>query len=155
MFQRAYLSSRQLSIWTFRRDGLPQFKIAKKLGVTRQAVHNVIGLIDRKVSRALKDASSLNRIQIQYLDPVKGVLLGYSPEIKDQVIISFSVKHGIQMWHKHSGQCGTCELKNDCRRMLLDEAEERGVELTEEEKSQPPAKLAHTIFSSIIEELES
>jgi len=155
MLQRAYLSSRQLSIWSFRRDGLPQFKIAEKLGVTRQAVHNVIGLIDRKVSRALKDAANLNRIQIQHLDSVKGVLLGYHPEFKEQVIVSFSTRNGIQMWHKHTGRCGDCKLEKECRRILLAEAEERSVKLTEEDKRQPPAKLAHTVFSQVISELKS
>jgi hypothetical protein len=32
----------------------------------------------------------------------------------------------------------------------MDEAEERGVSITEEEKRLPPAKLAHTIFSELI-----
>jgi hypothetical protein len=32
----------------------------------------------------------------------------------------------------------------------MDEAGERGIELTEEERSLPPSKLAHSLFSRLI-----
>jgi len=150
MVQRAYLTLKQLNIWRLRRDGSPQFRIAERIGVTRQAVHNVVGVIDKKVSRALNDAAQVNKIEVRYLDPVNGILLGYSPEMKDQVIVSFSAKHGIQTWHRHKGQCVDCDLKNDCQKMLLEEAEERSINLTEEEKGEPPASLAHKIFSKVV-----
>ena len=153
MVQRAYLTSRQLNIWRLRKDGSPQFRIAERLGVSRQAVHNVVGVIDRKVSRALKDAAHVNKIEIRYLDPVKGILIGYSHEVKDQAIISFSVKHGVQTWYRHNGQCVDCSLRSDCQKMLLEEAEERSINLTEEEKREPPAKLAQKIFSKVVPRL--
>ncbi len=150
MIQRAYLTARQLDIWRLRRDGLPQFKIAERLGVTRQAIHNVIGVIDKKVSGVLQDAARMNKVEVQHIDPVKGILLGYSPEVRDRVIITFSVRHGIQTWYRHTGQCADCDLENECRKMLLEEAEERGINLTEEDKREPPAKLAHKVFSKLV-----
>ena len=154
MIQRAYLTSRQLDIWRLRRDGLPQFRIAERLGVTRQAVHNVIGVIDEKVSGALQNAARINKVEVQYMDPVKGIPLGYSPEVRDRLIITFSARHGIQTWYRHTGQCAGCSLEEKCRRMLLEEAEERSITLTEDEKGQPPAKLAHKVFSRVIPGLE-
>jgi hypothetical protein len=150
----AYLTSRQLSIWRLRRDGLRQFIIAKRLRVTRQAIHNAIGVIDSKVSKALTDAARANKAKVQHVDPVKGILLGYSPEVKDQIIITFSVKNGIQTWYRHTGQCADCDLEEECRKMLLEEAEERSVTLSEEDKGEPPAKLAHKVFSKVIRGLE-
>ena len=155
MLPMAYLTARQLDIWKLRRDGLPQFRIAERLGVTRQAVHNVLGLIDRKVSQALQDAARTNKVEVQYVDSVKGALLGYSPEVKDQVIITFSVKHGVQTWYRHTGQCAGCDLEDKCREMLLEEAEERSISLTEEEKREPPAELAQKVFSKIVPGLKS
>jgi DNA-binding XRE family transcriptional regulator len=148
------LTSRQLTIWSLRRDGLPQFKIAQKLGVTRQAIHNVIGLINSKVSNALTDAAKANKIRIRHMDPIKGILVGYSPEVKDHVIITFSVRNGIQVWYHHTGQCADCEVVDGCRKMLLEEADERSINLSEEDQYEPPAKLADKIFSKVITELK-
>ena len=150
MIRQANLTFRQLDIWKLRRDGLPQFRIAKRLGVTRQAIHNVIGVIDEKISGALQNAARMNKVEVKHMDPVKGILLGYSPEVRDQVIITFSVRNDIQIWYRHTGQCADCNLKNKCRKMLLEEAEERSINLTEEDVREPPAKLAHKIFSKVV-----
>lgn len=46
--------------------------------------------------------------------------------------------------------CASCKWVERCRRRLLDEAEERNVQLSAEERELPPSRLAHLIFSRVI-----
>ena len=137
-----------------RRDGLSLADIGRKLGVTRQAIHKLTGSIDNLVSYTLKSVASAAKIEVRYLDVKKGVLLGYSYETDNRVIITFSTKHGAQIWHYHTGKCGECASNQKCRAVILGEAEERGIDLTDEEIKMDPTDLSRIIFSKVIPGLE-
>ncbi len=147
-------TKRQLEIWGMRRDGLTLAEIARRLGVTRQAVHNVAGDINGQVEQMLLTVAKAAKIEPRHIDTTKGILLGYSHETNNRVIVTFSPKHGAQIWQKHTGKCEECTSKDMCRATILGEAEERGIELTKEEKEKPPTELAHIIFSRVIPGLE-
>jgi len=66
------------------------------------------------------------------------------------VIVTFSARNGVQTWHYEQPDCGACRWEDNCRQRLLDEAEEREITLSEEDRQLPPSKLAHAIFSKII-----
>jgi positive regulator of sigma E activity len=85
---------------------------------------------------------------------LKGILLGYSYENENRVIVTFSAKHGAQIWQYHASKCGNCQSLKACREVILGEAEERGITLTKEEKKSTPTQLAHTVFSKVIPGLE-
>jgi len=147
-------SVNQLRIWRMRRDGSSLAEIARQLSVTKQAVSKAVKSIDDKVAQTLETTAKAAKIEVRYLDPKKGVLLGYSYETEDRVIVTFSTRHGVHIWHHHSNGCGGCQLLSTCRVVILDEAEERGIILTEEEKSKSPAEIARLIFSRVIPGLE-
>ena len=147
-------TKRKLEIWRMRRDGSSLAEIARKLGITRQAVHKNIGIVDTLVSQTLKSVASAAKIDIRHIDLDKGILLGYSYETENRVIITFSTRHGAQIWHHHSGKCLECASNDSCMNLLLGEAEERGIALTEKEKMMPPTDLARAIFSKVIPGLE-
>ena len=138
-----------------KRDGLSLAEIARRLDVTRQAVHKVAGNVDNQVTQALTQVASAAKIEVRQLDPTKGILLGYSYENENRVIITFSTKHGAQIWQYHAGKCGDCKSLNGCREVILGEAEERGITLTKEERDVMPSKLAHIVFSKVIPGLEA
>ena len=137
-----------------RRDGLRQAEIARRLGVTRQAISRAVKRIDDKVSRALEAAAKAAKIEVHYLDSEKGVLLGYSHETDGRVVVTFSTRHGAHIWHYYTGRCDGCGLLETCGSVILDEAEERGIALTDEEKSKSPAEIARLVFSKVIPGLE-
>jgi transcriptional regulator with XRE-family HTH domain len=143
-----------LKIWGMRRDGLSLAEIARRLGVTRQAISKSMKEIDSRVSRTLESTAAAAKIEVRYLDPEKGVLLGYSHETDDRVILTFSAQHGVHIWHYYTGRCSGCELHETCREVILDEAKERGINLTEEEKAGSPAEVARLVFSKVIPGLE-
>jgi hypothetical protein len=67
--------------------------------------------------------------------------------------VTFSAVNGVQTWHYQQPDCGSCDWVDRCKDRLLQEAEERDVEVSEEMKGIPPSELAHRIFFQIIPEL--
>lgn len=155
MLPRAYLTDRQLEIWRLLQRHPSKAEIGRRLGVTRQAVHDAEGIITPKVDGALQHAADANMLDVLYVNPSKGVLLGYSPSTKERVIVTFSATNGVQTWHYQQPDCGVCEWVDRCRDRLIQEAAERDVSLPEDMTSLPPSQLAHHIFSQIIPELST
>ena len=150
MLPNAYLTERQLEIWSHRLRGISKAEIGRRLGITRQAVYDAENTVLEKVELALTHSAESNMITPQHIDPTRGILLGYSPQTDQRVIITFSTRNGIQTWHYQQPNCEACKLVNKCRNRLIDEAIERGIALTEKEKQLPPSKLAQRIFESLI-----
>jgi len=150
LLSSAYLTDRQLDIWALNRRGLSQADIGRRLDTTRQAIYDALNIALGKVDSALRHAAEAGMIEPQYVDPKNGVLLGVTPRDRGRVIITFSRRHGVQTWHYEEPNCPGCSWAEKCRSRLVDEAEERGISLTPEERGLPPSRLAHVIFSRLI-----
>lgn len=146
------MTVRETDIWELRRNRLNQSEIGRRLGITRQAVHKALGVINSKVERALTEAAETNRLEVRSLDLVEGIMVAYSPAYRIPVVVSLSRANGLKVWHLYEGDCASCSYERSCRRMLLAEAEERGVELTEGDRKIPPTHLALKIYSRYIGE---
>ena len=153
MLPSAYLTDRQLEIWSLRLKGLSKAEIGRMLGITRQAVYDAEGVMLEKVEHALIHAAESNMVEPRYVDSAKGILLGYSPANQRKVIITFSARNGVQTWHYQQPDCSSCMWLERCRSRLISEAEERNVSLSPEDRKLPPSELVQSIFSSIIPEL--
>ena len=154
MLPSAYMTASQLKIWDMSRSGLSQAEIGRRTSVTRQAVYDALGIALEKVESALRHAADADMVEVRHVDPKMGILQGFSPSLGNRVIITFSIKHGIQTWHYENVECPRCKWSDRCRGRLLDEAEERNVSLSNEEKNLPSSKMAHVIFSKVIPGLE-
>jgi len=150
MLPKAYLTDKQLIVWSLLLKKLSKAEIGRRLGVTRQAVYDAEKVIQAKVEQALIHTAESNMIEPRYVDSAKGILLGYSPSSQRNVIITFSARNGVQTWHYEQPDCSSCKWVERCRKRLLDEADERDVALSDEEKGLPPSKLAQVIFSRVI-----
>jgi len=155
MLPQAYLTDRQLEIWRLRFKGFSKAEVGRRLGITRQAVYDAEKYTLEKVESALRHVAEASRIEVQFLDPSRGVLLGQGHSTNNRVIVTFSARNGVQTWHHEQPDCGSCRWVDRCKRRLLDEAVERDVPLSSEERELPPSKLAHAIFSRLIPELEA
>ena len=153
MLPKAFLTNRQLEIWRHLTKKTTKAEIGRHLGITRQAVHYAEEAIIPKVEQALIHVAHANMLEIKYLDATKGVLLGYSPSTKNNVIVTFSAINGVQTWHYEHPDCGLCEWVDRCKNRLIEEATERDIELSNEVRSLPPSELALQIFSQLIPEL--
>lgn len=130
-----------------------QAEIGRLLGISRQAVNYAEGYILPKVEETLLQVAEANMLDVRYIDSTRGVLLGYSPSSREQVIVTFSAVNGVQTWHYQQPDCGICDWVDRCKDRLIQEAEERDVEISEEMRGLPPSELSHHIFSQIIPEL--
>ncbi len=150
MLPKAYLTDKQMIVWSLLLKKLSKAEVGRRLGVTRQAVYDAENVIQAKVEQALIHTAESNMIEPRYVDSAKGILLGYSPSSQRNVIITFSARNGVQTWHYEQPDCSSCKWVERCRKRLLDEADERDVALSDEEKGLPPSKLAQVIFSRVI-----
>jgi len=147
---QAYLTDRQLEIWKLIFRGLSKAEVGRRLGITRQGVYDAEKQMLKKVESALTHVAQVNRLDVDYLDPRRGILHGYHPSTRNRVIVTFSARNGVQTWHYEEPNCGECQWEGNCKQRLMDEADERDIHLSTEEKRLPPSKLAHTIFSKVI-----
>ena len=150
MLPNAYLTDRQLEIWRLLFRGLSKAEVGRRLGITRQGVYDAEKQMLQKVESALNHVAQVSRLDVDYLDPRKGILHGYHPSTRNRVIVTFSARNGVQTWHYEQPDCELCTWKENCKQRLLDEAEERDIRLSAEESKLPPSKLAHAIFSKVV-----
>ena len=151
-FRFGYLTPKQRKYWGLRRSGLTQAEISRKMDVTRQTVNKTFITIDSRVSKALLEAAQINRIETTRLNQERGYLLGRSPNLGLDVLITFSERNGIQVWYKGESGCSECTRLESCKETLLMEAEERGIQLPGKADDLEPSKLADILFKKIIKE---
>ena len=77
---------------------MPQIDIASKLGISRQAVNQALEEATEKVTRALEEAANIGKIQIENIDPINGILTGWSREFSVKAVITLSKSDGLQIW---------------------------------------------------------
>ena len=145
------LTGTQRQVWRLHKKGLSQTKIASELGVSRQAIHKTLNQANDRVFHALLGVAQISKLDIEKVDPAKGVLLGYSPGFRSRVFLIYSPKNGVQLWYEHQGQCEGCKKREDCTRKLLETAKEWEMNLTKEEANLPPTLLAEKLFSGVVE----
>ena len=150
MMRAGYLTDKQLSFWNLRRQGLTQAEVSRKIGVTPQTTNKTFNAIDAKIARALTDAAQLNRLDIRGMDLKKGYLSGYSSTWKTEVLVTFSMANGIQIWYKGEGDCSDCSKAESCRQALIRESEERGITLPRDKAKINPSHLADNLFKAIL-----
>ena len=151
-FRFGYLTPLQRKYWSLRRSGLTQADISREMDVTRQTVNKAFNAIDSRISKALLEAAQVNKVQINQVDPIKGFLLGRSPSLGIDVLVTFSERNGILVWYRGEGDCSECSWLSSCKRKLVMEAEDRGIPLPEDAEDTEPSKLSEILFKKIMEE---
>ena len=151
-FRFGYLTPKQRKYWGLRRSGMTQAEISREMDVTRQTVNKTFIAVDSRVSRALLEAAQINRVEISRVDPEKGFLVGRSPSLGMDVLVTFSDRNGLLVWYRGEGGCSECSWRSHCKQNLLIEAEDRGIPLPEAAEDMEPSKLADILFAKIMEE---
>jgi hypothetical protein len=151
-FKGDYLTARETEIWRLRKKINNQSEIGRILGISRQAVNISLNVITEKIDKTFQAALDTNNLIPRKINLVEGVVEAYSPAYKLPVIISLSAVNGLKVWYLYDGNCKRCDLERSCRRTLLDEARERGLELEKGDDLLEPTKLAVKIFSRYLSE---
>ena len=150
MFRWAYLTPRQRQLWSLRLSGLTESDISRREEISRQSVHIILDVAQEKVSQALREAADINRIEVKHVDFSKGILAGKSLEFGHKVVVTYSPSNGIRLWHAHNANCQECKVDKSWVKVILKEAQERHIELSEAELRLAPHKLAKLVFSKML-----
>ena len=142
----AYLTPRLFDIWDMARTGLQQIDIAERLDISRQAVNQALQEATAKVTKALTETATINKIAVESIDSSSGLLSGWSREFSVRAVISVTKRDGMQVWYEHVADCGHCTRYYACMAYLSRSAKERGIKLTREQKKLTPSKLAQLLF---------
>ena len=145
----AYLTPHLFDIWDLSRTGFRQTEIAEKLGISRQTVNKALQEATAKVTRALTEAATINKIAIESIDSTNGLLMGWSQEFSVKTVISVTKKDGMQVWYEHVADCNHCLRYSSCQAYLFRCAKERGIKLDKERKKMIPSELAQVIFGMV------
>jgi len=141
-------NEKQFGFWKMRRSGMSNISIANHIGITRQGVSQALLAMDEKVEKSLREMARANRIRVEKIDVVKGVLFGRSIPFNTNAYIFVSEKHGMQVWYEHEGECISCNEFTKCIEFIWDFAAELGIKL---EKTQDPTKMAEELLARIRE----
>ncbi|HYW02046.1 MAG TPA: helix-turn-helix domain-containing protein [Candidatus Acidoferrum sp.] len=143
---KGYLTPRLFDIWDLSRTGLRQTEIADKLGISRQTVNRALQEATEKVTRALTETATINKVAIESIDSTNGLLMGWSQEFSVKTVISITKKDGMQVWYEHVADCNHCKSYFACQGYLLRSAKERGLRLAKEQRKLIPSELAQVVF---------
>lgn len=153
-FRWGYLTPRQRHLWGLRLGGLTESDISRKEEISRQSVHIILNVAREKISQALKEAAEVNGIRIKHTDVMKGILIGESPELGHKVAVTYSPSNGIRIWYAHDDECRECKIDKTWIKVILKEAQERQIELSDAELRLPPHKLTRLVFTKILPGVE-
>ncbi|MGB9927968.1 MAG: hypothetical protein ACPK85_06130 [Methanosarcina sp.] len=137
---------KQFEFWILRRNGLPNINISKSFGISRQVVSRALLGMDKRIEKILLEMAKANRIEVEKLDPKRGILFGRSIPFKANTIIFVSAKYGMQVWYEHEGECVSCERYTECIELLWGFAEEMQLKL---QSAADPTKIADELFRKL------
>ena len=139
------LSPNESLFWDLRLKGLGFAEIGRRTTVTRQAVYKALLKADKAMGEALSDVAGTYKIDLERVSPEKGMAVGYSHALKSRVVLAYSPKRGILVWYGYNGQCRGCARRDECRSIILEEAERLGVSV-QGDSGREPAELAEDVL---------
>ena len=129
-------------------------QIANQMKASRQYVQQTLKIAEGKISKCLLDAARSNDLEIRGIRPDRGALLGYNRVLGRNVVVTYTSKYGIKVWYWYDKpeEVRDEKLLDEAREYLFNQAAERGIRLSHDEKNMHPARLARTVFSKILPE---
>ncbi len=140
------INDKQFEFWSLRRSGLHNISIARLFNISKQAVSRALITMDGRIEETLLEMARANQIEVERMNPRRGILLGHSVPFNVNAIIFISAKHGMQVWYEHKGECSSCSRYARCIELLWDFADEMKITLA---KTDDPTKLADELFEKL------
>ena len=145
-------TKRQITIWNLKRNEKTGKEIAKEINVDPAFVSRSIKEANKRIKKLLKEVGKMNKIKLDLISGELGMARGHSHIFDITAYITFSPINGLQVWYEHKGECTSCDEFEGCRKALLQEFEERNIEI--ENSSLLPTELCDLLFEKIEEFLK-
>ncbi|MHA3963513.1 MAG: hypothetical protein AM325_008225 [Candidatus Thorarchaeota archaeon SMTZ1-45] len=141
-----YPTKQQNLIWLRRRQKDRPSEIANDLNVSRPHVTMEQKRAEDRIQKLIEHAASVNRVKIEHMSARYGIAEGYCHAYDSKTYIIYSPKIGVQNWYVHEGNCGTCDLEDQCKETLRTLAEEWEIGIP---PGMPPTELGVYLFERI------
>ena len=141
-----YPTKQQNLIWLRRRQKDRPTDIANDLQVSRPFVTMEQKRAEGRIKKLIEHAASVDRVKIQRLSARYGIAEGFCHAYDSQIYIVYSPKMGVHNWFVHQGDCGTCDLMDECKEILRTLAEEWEIGIPPE---MAPTELGEYLFETI------
>jgi hypothetical protein len=141
-----YPTKQQGIIWLRRRQKDRPSEIAKDLNVSRPFVSMEQKRAEDRIKKLIQHAASVDRVKIERLSAKYGIAQGFCHAYDSQTYIVYSPKIGVQNWYVHKGDCGTCDMEEQCKVTLHTLAEEWEIPVP---PGMPPTELGVYLFDII------
>ncbi|MFX1560890.1 MAG: hypothetical protein ACFFBL_09920 [Promethearchaeota archaeon] len=141
-----YPTKQQNLIWLRRRRKDRPSEIAKDLRMSRPYVSIEQKKAEDRIRNLIEHAASVNRVKIERMSAQYGIAEGYCHANNSRTYITYSPKIGVLNWYEHIGDCGTCDIKDQCSETLHTLAEEWEIHSPPDI---PPTKLSEHLFNTI------
>ena len=141
-----YPTKQQGIIWLRRRQKDRPTDIANDLRVSRPFVTMEQKRAEGRIKKLIEHAASVDRVKIKRLSARYGIAEGFCHAYDSQVYVVYSPKMGVHNWFVHQGNCGTCDLADECREILHTLAEEWEIGIPPE---MSPSELGVYLFETI------
>ena len=146
------LSAMQRQVWALLNKGFSHNEVAQQLHTSRQYVHQTRRNAERNLTKALMDVAEAANLQVRKLEVNAGILWGYHPSIDCNVVVTFTVKDGIRLWHwiEEPESISDDYYWQETRTYLLNLAAEHNIQLLEDQLKLHPVKLANYLFQELL-----
>jgi len=141
-----YPTKQQNLIWLRRRQKDRPSDIAKDLRMSRPYVSIEQKKAEDRIKKLMEHAASVNRVTIKRMSARYGIAEGHCHANDSRTYITYSPKIGVLNWYEHIGDCGTCDITNQCEDFLQTLAKEWEIPAP---KDMPPTELSKYLFNTI------
>jgi len=141
-----YPTKQQNLIWLRRRQKIRPSEIAKDLRMSRPYVSIEQKKAEERIKKLIEHAASVDRVKIERTSARYGIAEGYCHANSSKTYITYSPKIGVLNWYEHIGNCGTCDILNQCSEALHTLAEEWEIHAPPDI---PPTELSKYLFNTI------
>ncbi|MFW9993268.1 MAG: hypothetical protein ACFFD4_14590 [Candidatus Odinarchaeota archaeon] len=142
-----YPSTTQAAIWQLKRAQHTGKQIAEQKQISPASVSKNLKEANTRVLALLKNAAKMNKIHLEVTSARLGFARGYSRVFNVPAYITYSPVNGVNVWYHHEGKCEECDDFTPCRKSLINEFEERNIEVPRDVIR--PTFLAEILFKKI------
>ncbi|MFW9963926.1 MAG: hypothetical protein ACFFCX_10205 [Candidatus Sifarchaeia archaeon] len=101
---------------------------------------------ENRIKKLIEHIASVNRVTIERISARYGIIEGYCHANDSRTYITYSPKIGVLNWYEHMGNCGTCDIKDQCNEALQTLAGEWEIHVPPD---MPPTELSEYLFNTI------
>ena len=112
------LAEKQERVWELSNQGLSVSEIAKKLGISRQAVSIYFRQAKTRMTEILLDLAESIDAEILKLDVAKGVLIGRIRQINEKVYLIYVPQIGPCAIYESAIKTGICPDNSVCKKII-------------------------------------